>query len=84
MKKLNIQYRLGTKTNAELKVPEGYRFKFTSNNGKSEEQVKQEIEERRQHRSERKILLQDKVSSHPEANAFRKRTMSKRTERYDY
>lgn len=36
MKRLNIQYRAGPKTNAELKVvPEGYRFKFTSNNGKS-------------------------------------------------
>lgn len=59
MKRLNIQYRSGPKTNAEMKVvPEGYKFKFTSNNGKSEEQVKQEVEERRQHRSERKILLQ--------------------------
>lgn len=36
MKKLNIQYRLGQKTNAELKVvPDGYKFKFASNNGKS-------------------------------------------------
>ncbi len=36
MRKLNIQYRVGPKTNAELKVvPEGYKFKFTSNNGKS-------------------------------------------------
>ena len=42
MKKLNIAYRAGPKTNAELKVvPDGYRFKFTSNNGKSEEQMKQ-------------------------------------------
>ena len=42
MKKLNIQYRTGPKTNAELKiVPDNYRFKFIANNGKSEEQVRQ-------------------------------------------
>lgn len=42
MKRLNIQYRAGPKTNAQMKVvPEGYKFKFTANNGKSEEQVKQ-------------------------------------------
>jgi hypothetical protein len=36
MKKLNIQYRVGPKTKAELKVaPEGYRFKYVANNGKS-------------------------------------------------
>lgn len=36
LRRLNIQYRSGPKTNAELKiVPQGYRFKFTSNNGKS-------------------------------------------------
>lgn len=36
MRKLNIQYRIGPKTNAELKVvPEGYKFKFTPTNGKS-------------------------------------------------
>jgi len=59
MKKLNIQYRIGPKTKAELKViPDGYRFKFTSNNGKSEDQIKLEVQERKQHRSERKILLQ--------------------------
>ena len=59
MKKLNIHYRAGPKTNAEMKVvPEGYRFKFAPNNGKSEEQVKQELQERKQHRSERKIMLQ--------------------------
>jgi len=35
MRKCNIQYRVGPKTNAELKVvPQGYRFKFTANNGK--------------------------------------------------
>jgi hypothetical protein len=37
MKRLNIQYRAGPKTNAEMKVvPDGYRFKFATNNGKSE------------------------------------------------
>ncbi len=42
MKKLNIQYRMGPKTDAEVKkVPLNYKFKFSSNNGKSEEQVKQ-------------------------------------------
>lgn len=52
MKKLNIQYRIGPKTNAELKVvPDNYRFKFVSNNGKSEEQVKQEVSERKINRS---------------------------------
>jgi hypothetical protein len=36
MKRLNIQYRTGPKTNAELKiVPDNYRFKFVSNNGKT-------------------------------------------------
>ena len=36
MKKLNIQYRAGPKTNAEMKVvPDGYRFKFTANTGTS-------------------------------------------------
>ena len=64
MKRLNIQYRAGPKTNAELKVvPEGYKFKFVANNGKSEEQVKQEVQERKQHRSERKIQLREKSSN---------------------
>ena len=36
MKKLNIQYRAGPKTNAQMKVvPDGYRFKYAPTNGKS-------------------------------------------------
>jgi hypothetical protein len=43
MKRLNIQYRIGVnKPPVETKkVPLGYKFKFSSNNGKSEEQVMQ-------------------------------------------
>ena len=76
MKKLNIQYRTGPKTNAELKiVPEGYKFKFTANNGKMEEQIKQELHERKQHRSERKIQLREKINAHQNINQlYRKKT----------
>ena len=45
MRKLNIQYRQGPRTNAQMKlVPDGYKFKFTSNNGKSAQQVKQQLQ----------------------------------------
>jgi hypothetical protein len=84
MKRLNIQYRAGPKTNAEMKVvPDGYKFKFTANNGKHEEQVKQELHERKQHRSERKIMLQEKVNNQQvgEHQEYRRRVLSKRTDR---